>query len=259
MNTTKKSHVLIVDDDVGMTETMPDILEDIGYRVSVARSGYEAIEMVRKEDYNVVLMDIKMPGINGVEAFKKIKKLKPATKVIMMTAYSVDALIKEALDEGAYDVIHKPLDIERVMDSIAKAAKGSLILLVDDDHDICSSLSDILETRGHRAGVAHSGEEAIGLVKNKAYDIIFIDMMMPVLNGLETYNKIREINTDIVAVMMTGYKTEMAELVDEAIKNNAYTCLYKPFDIEGFLCLVAEIDRKKRDGTLNRHEHDSGK
>ncbi|MCK5237406.1 MAG: response regulator [Deltaproteobacteria bacterium] len=252
MKKNEKTRVLIVDDDVGMTETMPDILSDIGYDVSVARNGYEAIEMVRKGAYDVTLMDIKMPGINGVEAFKEIKQISPTTKVIMMTAYSVDTLIKEALDEGAYDVIHKPLDIDKVMDSIEKSTEGSLILVVDDDQDICFTLKDVLEENGYSTGVAHSGKEAIDQAKNKEYDIIFIDLKMPVLNGLETYQKIREINANIVAVMMTGYRGEMAEQVEEAMKNNAYTCVYKPLDIKGILDIVAEIDRKKREGTLEK-------
>ena len=247
-----KTRVLIVDDDVGMTETLLDIFNDIGFDVSVANNGYEAIEMIREGVYDVTLMDIKMPGINGVETFKEVKRIRPTMKVIMMTGYSVDDLIKEALKEGAYDVIHKPLDIDKVMNSIKSATKGFFILVVDDDHNTCSTLSDVLEESGYRTGIAHGGEEAIELVKNKRYDIVFIDMKMPVLNGLETYYKIREINTKIIAVMITGYRREMSELMEEAVKNNAYTCLYKPLDMEKILGLVSEIDRKKKEGTLKK-------
>ena len=107
--------MLIVDDDPGMTETLADILTDMGYEVAVAENGYRAIEMTRQNKYDLALMDIKMPGINGVETFKKVKRISPQTRVIMMTAYSVEDLVREALKEGAYDVIYKPIDIDKLV------------------------------------------------------------------------------------------------------------------------------------------------
>ena len=86
----KKASILIVDDDIGMTETLADIFDDRGYDVAVAGDGYKAIGMIGERAYDIVLMDIKMPGINGVETFKEVKRISSSTKVIMMTAYSVE-------------------------------------------------------------------------------------------------------------------------------------------------------------------------
>lgn len=80
----------------------------------------------------------------------------------------------------------------------------------------------------------------------QAYAIIFIDMKLPVLNGLETYLAIREINPQAVAIMMTAYRQDIAGLVEEALRNHAYTCLHKPPDIEELLRLVEEIRERKR-------------
>lgn len=118
-----KKRIIIVDDDIGMSETIKDILDELGYDVNVANDGYKAIEMIKKKFYNVVLMDIKMPGINGVETFKKIKEISSSERVIMMTAYSVEDLIKEALNEGAYGVIHKPFDINEVIELIENSRR----------------------------------------------------------------------------------------------------------------------------------------
>jgi DNA-binding NtrC family response regulator len=119
----KKCSILIVDDDSGMTETLADVLDDMGYTVAVAEDGLAAIDKIKKESYDVTLMDIKMPGMNGVETFKEFKKTNTSMKVIMMTAYAVEELIKEALREGAFDVIHKPLDIDKVVELIEEAYK----------------------------------------------------------------------------------------------------------------------------------------
>lgn len=72
-----KANILIVDDDDGMIETLRDILIDLDYNVEIASDGYKAIEIVKNQSFDVILMDIKMPGINGVETFKEIKSIQP--------------------------------------------------------------------------------------------------------------------------------------------------------------------------------------
>ncbi|MCK4449948.1 MAG: response regulator, partial [Anaerolineae bacterium] len=110
-----KVSILIVDDDAGMCETLFDIMEDKGYRTVIALDGYEAIQKVKEMDFDVILLDIKMPGMDGVETFKQIKGIQPDAAVVMMTAYAVEDLIKDALFEGAYGVLYKPFDIEEVI------------------------------------------------------------------------------------------------------------------------------------------------
>ncbi len=248
----KKASILIVDDDIGMTETLADILDDMDYDVAVAGNGYRAIEMIRERAYDIVLMDIKMSGINGVETFKEVKRIRSSTKVIMMTAYSVEDLIKEALEGGAYGIIYKPLDIDKVMDLIEKAEKGVLILVVDDDPATGETLKDVMVEKSYKVDVAYSGEEAVRFAKENDIGIVFIDVKMPVLNGLETYLAIKEINPRVTAIMMTGYRREVADLVDEALRDSAYTCLYKPLDMDNVIALVEGISRQRLSGTVSK-------
>ena len=255
MEPKRKFSILIVDDDPGMGETMVDILGDMDYEVDAAGDGYMAIEMLKEKAYDAALIDIKMPGINGVETFKEVKRTSPSTRVMMMTAYSVEDLVQEALKEGAYGIIYKPLDIDKVVSFIDKAEKGSLILVVDDDLNTCETLKDVLEERSYTAGVAHSGGEAKKIAKENTVDIIFIDVKMPVLNGLETYREIKKINPAITAVMMTGYRQEVEELMEEALAESAYTCLYKPLDMDKVIALIEEISRQKTSGTLRKPDH----
>lgn len=107
--------ILIVDDHAGMRKTLQDILEDESYRVQIASSGAEAIEMCHQQRFDIILMDVRMPGLNGVEAFRRIKNFSEGTRVIMMSAYSVDELKREALEEGAIAFLQKPVDVEKVL------------------------------------------------------------------------------------------------------------------------------------------------
>jgi DNA-binding response OmpR family regulator len=88
-----KSRVLIVDDNIPFAKSLSDILSMKGWKSIVANDGEEAIEKVGEDGFDVILLDIRLPGIDGVEACKKIKKIKPESVVIMMTAFSQDEIV----------------------------------------------------------------------------------------------------------------------------------------------------------------------
>ncbi len=242
-----KANILIVDDNVSQCKTMSLILRRKGYAVATAHDGPEAIHWVQDRPFDMIFMDIKMPVMNGVETYRRIKEIRPEAVVVMMTAYAVEDLVQQALEEGTHGIVYKPLDIERMLAIVEEAKqvqKGALILVVDDDPGTCITLRNILARKGYEVGIAPNGGEAIAMAQQKTYDIVFIDMKLPVLNGLETYLAIREINPQVVAIMMTAYRQEMAELVEEALRNHAYTCLYKPLEIEDLLGLVERYRRR---------------
>jgi len=116
-----ETNILVVDDLKGMRVTLGGILEDEGHNVVLAENGYQAIEAAKQTSFDLIFMDIKMPGINGVQTFREVKKINPQAAVIMMTAYSVEDLVREALEEGAYAVVYKPFDIENILSIIESA------------------------------------------------------------------------------------------------------------------------------------------
>lgn len=237
-----KANILIVDDDIEMTETLSDILMALGHHVEIANEGFKAIQKVKAQSFDVILMDINMPGINGVETFKEIKHIQPKAAVMMMTANSVEDLVAEALKEGVYGVWYKPVEITKVIELAEHSPReGALILIVDDDLTTCKTLSAILKEKGYSTVQVSSGEEAKRIVKEKDFNIVFIDVKMPVMNGLETYLELQKIRPSTRAIMMTAYRQEAQTLVEEAIRHNAYTCIYKPFDTEKLLKFVDGI------------------
>ncbi len=248
----EKGSVLIVDDNESLCKTLTFILNRNGYTTTTAHDGPEAIKQTEETSFDLTLMDIRMPLMDGVEAYKKIKRLRPKAAVVMMTAYSVEELVGEAREEGAFGIIYKPLDIEKAVSLIERAKEarhGALIMVVDDDPGTCTTLKNILTKKDNHVGVAGNGEEAINMAQKRAYDIIFIDMKLPTINGLETYLAIKEIHPEVVAIMMTAYRQEMTDLVEEALNNTAYAYLYKPLDIEEMLRLIDEIwERKQKAG-----------
>jgi DNA-binding NtrC family response regulator len=157
---------------------------------------------------------------------------------MMMTAYSAEDLVAEALEEGAYKIIYKPIEIEKVVELIEHVKEGALILIVDVDLSTCKALVDFLKKKGYRVAKARSGEEAIKKAQERNFDTVFIEVKMPVMNGLETFLSLRKIRPDIKVIMTTSYRQGLEDLIDEAIRKNAYTCICKPFDVEKVVKLL---------------------
>jgi DNA-binding NtrC family response regulator len=241
-----QTSVLIVDDDTNFCFTLSKILEKKGYATTIAENGQRAIELLKEKAFDAILMDVKMPVINGMEAWKRIKQIRSSATIIFMTAFSVEDLIKDVIREGAYAVIKKPFDIDTVVNMIEESKNGVLLAVVDDDLNTGKTMKNALERKGFSITTCLTGEEGIALAKDRPRDIFFIDMKLPVLNGLETYLEIRKANPEAVVVMMTAYRQEMDELAKQAIEKGAYSCLYKPFDMDKAIRIVDEIAAKKK-------------
>ncbi len=240
-----QTNILVVDDLRSMRLTLGGILEDKGYNVIAVEDGYRAIEAVRQEHFDAIFIDIKMPGIDGVQTFREIKKIDPDTTVVMMTAYSVEELVKEALEEGAHAIIYKPFDISMVIAIIEELlVKKTLVLVVDDHLADRETLKTILEEKGYRVATASGGTEAIDMVKSRHYDIVFLDVRLPDMTGFETFEQVKKIDPQTAVIMMTGYAAE--DLVRSAIGSGAYAYLYKPFDMKKVITLVEAVSREKQ-------------
>jgi CheY-like chemotaxis protein len=134
----QKAYILIVDDNVSLCQSMALILKRKGYAVTYANDGPEAIEKVQERPFDMIFMDIKMPGMDGVETFKRISRLRPEATVVMMTAYAVEDMVQEALKEGASGIMYKPLDLPEVFSLLEKTAQTTQpvsVLLVDRDEE----------------------------------------------------------------------------------------------------------------------------
>jgi len=125
--------ILIADDNEDLLETFAMILTRHGFEVETARNGLSAVDMYRKRRYDVALMDIVMPGLNGVEASRKIKEIDPGAVIILMTGYSDAALLRLARDEGARHVVDKPVKIDQLIGLISEAAGDQPLLVIDND------------------------------------------------------------------------------------------------------------------------------
>jgi DNA-binding NtrC family response regulator len=235
--------ILLTDDNKEFAQNLCDILELKGYSVLTASDGFQALEIIKSSPVDLILMDIKMPVMNGVETFKKIKKITADTPVIMLTAFALEELIQESIQEGAFACLKKPLDFNELFSTIEHAIhKGSMILVVDDDVNLCKNLMDILSRKGYLVSFATDSNSAIEKVRTNVYDVMLLDMKLPPLNGLETYLTIHRLCPSMVVVIITGFVPEMQEMIKMTQNNGAYALLEKPIDIEKLLSILEQIE-----------------
>ena len=105
-------------------------------------------------------------------------------------------------------------------------------MVVDDNQDLSANLLDVLLEKGYHGIAANDGETAIQRARENKFDFILLDMNLPNMNGLETYQAIRNIRPEVVVIIITGYKKKMEDLIEQAQKANAYACLEKPLNMD---------------------------
>ena len=227
--------ILVVDDDRDICRNLSDILTDLGYRVDYAHDGLSALELTRQRPYDVALLDLKMPGMDGLSLYRQIKKQHAGTVSLLVTAYANPATAEEALVAGAWKVVAKPVDFRKLLGLVDEALGQPLVLIVDDDHDLCANLWDLLRERGFRVCLAHDGREAADRLKGSIFKVVLIDLRIPEGDGSMVFRAVREANPQARTILITGHRAEMDPLIDQMIAEGADAVCYKPFHIPELL------------------------
>jgi two-component system response regulator HydG len=237
--------VFIVDDDQDFAESLALLVEGRGYQVELAFSGEEAIAKFREQDFDITFMDVRLPGKSGTESFLEIRKFKPSARVVMMTGYSVEQLLEQAVEHGAWGVLDKPIDVHQLLEMLERI-KPDGILVVDDDADFVESIRNLLVDEGYTVFVAKNGQEAIEHIRSNGIDILILDLRLPILNGLETYLELKRIGRAVPTLIVTAYFDDYADEVNRLRSLSISGILRKPFDPRDLLVAVERLAHTTR-------------
>lgn len=273
----KDLKVLVAEDNEHAREVLSNYLKNFSYDPLLVASGEEAISEVRKTNFDLIFMDYKMPGLNGIETWNQIKKIMPIdkqAKCVLVTAYAKDDVIDNALMEGINEILSKPVSQSTLSDTIMRLfgdyeygleetdihndypdgfdkVKGAKILLVEDNEINQQVAREILEIEGFWVDIADDGKIAIDKVLSNEYDIVLMDLQMPVLDGYEATKIIRNehkiIDLPIIALSADAMSGTRQGTLDAGM--NDY--IAKPIDkSELFMTLVKWIKPKKREKNI---------
>lgn len=139
------SRVLVIDDEMDVREVLSHSLTRRGYQADTAVSGEEGLEKVKAEKIDIALIDIHLPGINGIEALTQIKNIDPEIEVIMITGHGSIDSAKESMRQGAYDYVEKPLDVNRIAVLIEKALEKHQLTATVALYEISKAIFSTIE------------------------------------------------------------------------------------------------------------------
>ena len=246
--------VLVIEDDETARKQMAKAIRKEGYQVLTAEDGREGLDIFEKERPEIVITDLKMPGIGGLEVMQTVKRLSPNVQVVLITAFGgVDTAIL-ALREGVLDYLTKPLDLDhltvvlgRASEKVEEFKEGDsfpTLLLADDDEKTRKRLAKVLKDESWIVMQAGTGREAVDIFDREKIDVAILDIKMPEMDGLEALHEMRSISDDFEAIILTGYGDEASAI--QALRDGAMNFLKKPVDIDQLILSAQKALEKLR-------------
>jgi len=233
--------ILVLDDEVKIRELVREALSTQGYEVTTVPSPDQAMDIIYREPFDLILLDIRLPGESGIIVLKKIREYSEKIPVVIYSGFVTAALETEVRAFGANEVLRKDVGVVSLVEQIGKIVKAKNrifqrtlmgaekpILIVDDEEEIRDLLKTFFKTKGYKTLEAKSGEEAVQLAQSEDPVVVLLDINMPEMDGLTTLKKLRDINAKLGVVMITGDQDD--EKVKKAIELGAYGYVLKPFD-----------------------------
>jgi len=254
----EKLRILVVDDDRMMAKTLVDIFSVKGLAAEAAYSGPEALEKVKKQRFDCILTDIKMPEMNGVELYRAIKEVQPDPTIVLMTAYSTDTLVAEGMKEGAVATLTKPLDVNLLLNFFDSLRKERTIAIVDGDPQFLKMLGDALRARGFVVTELADYHDIGKVLGQEKEQVVLLNLKLDDNSGLDALRVTREQYPHLPLVLATGYRDEITSALKVALKIGAYTCLYKPFKISDLLRVLTTIRKKELRRAIGQPDRTGG-
>ncbi len=225
-----KNKILLIDDNVSTVMFLPDILETYGYSSVVVDSGYKAVELVKKSFYSVIMCDINMPGMDGLETLKQIKKISPLSVVIMMTAGAPEHTVRETIKEGAYDVINKPFDMDSLLKTIFKVINEPVVLVVESDISCRDTLKKKLLEQDYKVVEADNESDILELIESGRTDIAILDIDEIWQNDFKNLRNAVAAKPDMSLIFVTEKYNE--EIARKEIELGSIHCISKPVQMD---------------------------
>lgn len=234
-------NILVIDDNRDMADGLGMILEDEGYQVTLAYDGRHGIKAFTAGHLDVVLIDFKLPDMNGVVVLHEIHKKDSKVRGIVMSGFRIEQLLSVVIDDGGVEVLRKPFEIERVLEVLGRIQNENIILIADDAPDFAEYLSAYLTDHDIKIMLARSRQEAVDGVLSSPVEVLVLDLRMPVIYCLEVYLELKQRGQTVKTIIVTGYADEEPDTVDVLRSVSVTGCLFKPFKPESMLRAIKRI------------------
>ncbi len=223
--------VLVVDDDRMMVRTLCDILQRAGWETVGAYSGEEATGHVAQSSFTVVLMDVRMGGITGVDALRAMRERRPTLPVVLMTAYASAILLEQATAWGAARVLNKPVPINELLQLLAGIGDTRrALLVVDDDPEFLRSLAAVLADHGYLVHQARSLDGALTRLRECEPAAVLLDLKLDGFEPRQVVDAVQQASGGAAIILCTGFPMLLEGSESGARSGRIVGRLIKPFE-----------------------------
>ncbi|MDE3241878.1 MAG: response regulator [Nitrospirota bacterium] len=243
--------ILIANADHRFSQTLKNVLSAYGHEIVIARTGEEAVQRFDERPPDLVLLDLVLLGLSGLDTLVKLKARAPRLPVVVVTGDVPIEVENRAREMGVIDVLRKRLSMDVIMQTVTRAlqevgkpatarpasvaspgadSKPATILLVDDEKEICDLVGEFLQRRGYRIQTAYGGAEALVKIKQEPPDLVLLDIYMPDINGVEVLGRLVKSKFPGGVIMLTASQEE--PLLKTALDLGAFDVLPKPVDLD---------------------------
>lgn len=239
---TRPFQVLIIDDDRDLAESLAELIEARGHVACLAFSGEAGIARFRHQHFDVAFVDVKMPGLNGVQTFLGLRKIDPAAAIIMMTGYSAEQVLRDATQAGTLRVIDRAAAVLEMTPIIEEVKPRRILIGAGQERALAGDLRFALSDRGYEVDVAYSGEEVLERVMGGMADAVVLDQRLPVLSGFDLFLALRWSGHPVPTIIAANRAKEHGAAID-LLQPMTEAIISKPFDP---VDVLGEIDKLQR-------------
>jgi heterodisulfide reductase subunit A len=261
-----QGQILVMEDEASVAEGLEMILKEKGYRVDLAKTGKEALKVLDQKEFDLLVADLRLPDMNGMDVIREARKKKTRAEVIVITGYASVPSAVEAMKTGVIDYLPKPFTEEEFIGRVERALErreGPLpkgrkessetseikadvqaeekvprvhVLVVEDEPSVGMGLKMILMEKGYGVDLVGTGKEALKEAEQREYELLVADLRLPDMNGTQIIRKMKKSHPRTQVIAITGY-SDVSTAV-EAMKTGAVDYMAKPFTEEEFLTRV---------------------
>ena len=263
--------ILVVDDDSGLLRALKHILEKEGYQVVTAEDGREAMYLVYSEHPDLILLDIMMPQMDGLELAERIRQTPGISETTLIVLSSAGNLAgnTRCRELGIDYCLMKPVKQSELLDSIVAAlsvatadeagpaaaaqyprSTRSLRILLAEDGLVNQKVAvNLLEQRGHKVTVANNGQEAVDALDIESFDVVLMDVQMPELDGMAATRKIREMEekkggrVPIIALTAHAMKGDKERFLDAGMDDY----ISKPLSVQILYRIISSYAKTNKE------------
>lgn len=226
-------NVLVVDDNVQLAENLAEIITESGLGDAViADSGLRALELLRTKKTDLMITDMRMPGMDGSELIRRARATDPDLPVIVTSAYTGDEDLSQATREGLLAVYGKPVPMLALLELVPRVRRIRPILIVDDDIALAEGISVLLRERGLSTVTAHSLSQLERVGGRPT--VALVDLRIPGTPDCASLDRVKSRFPEIVIIAMTAFRSEVEVLLPLPF-------IEKPFEAARLMELVESL------------------